>query len=286
MNVTFMRLDRLNVTFTRNAPWPRPRGRAGRTIGAMSDTAVVVPAKDEERRIAATVRAACGIEGVDLVVVVDDGSQDGTSYAAERAGAVVLRHARNQGKAAAMETGAAAVHAVDLREGRADRPWHLLFLDGDLGETARNAAPLVEPVRAGDADMTVAVLPPQQRPDGGPAGGYGLVVRLSREGIRQATGFAPAQPLSGQRCLTREAFEAARPLARGFGVETALTIDLLRQGFRVREVECDLHHRVTGTDWQAQLHRGRQYAHVAAALAARRLPEGIRPRRRSSVQRS
>jgi hypothetical protein len=206
--------------------------------------------------------------------VVDDGSGDGTSYAAEQAGAMVLRHARNRGKAAALETGAAAVPAVDLREGRADSPWHLLFLDADLGDSAVAAAPLVEPVRAGDADMTIAVLPPQHRP----GGGHGLVVRLSRDGIRTATGFTPTQPLSGQRCLTREAFEAARPLAYGFGVETGLTIDLLRKGFRVQEVECDLHHRVTGKDWRAQVHRGRQYAHVAAALAVRRLPEGLRQR--------
>ncbi len=58
---------------------------------------------------------------------------------------------------------------------------------------------------------------------------------------------------------------------RGFGVETGLTIDLLRQGFRVREVEVDLHHRVTGTDVRAQLHRARQYRDVARALASRRL---------------
>jgi hypothetical protein len=248
----------------------------------MSDTAVVVPAKDEERRIGATVRAAREIKGVDLVVVVDDGSRDGTAYAAEQAGAVVLRHSRNRGKGAAMETGAAAVRAVDMREGRADAPWYLLFLDADLEDTAARAAPLVEPVRAGDADMTIAVLPPQQRP----GGGHGLVVRLSGEGIRKATGFTATQPLSGQRCLTRAAFEGARPLAHGFGVETALTIDLLRQGFRVLEVECDLHHRVTGTDWRAQLHRGRQYAHVAAALAVRRLPEGVRRRAAAASSRS
>src|SRR6202041_2253392 len=48
------------------------------------------------------------------------------------------------------------------------------------------------------------------------------------------------------RCLTRAAFEAARPLAPGWGVETALTIDLLRQGLRVTEVEVELAHRATG----------------------------------------
>jgi glycosyltransferase involved in cell wall biosynthesis len=204
-----------------------------RTIGGMTgEIAVIIPAKDEERRVAATVAAAQSIPGVDLVVVVDDGSTDGTSYAAERAGAVVVRHAKNRGKGAALETGATAVSAMDARERRGGKPRHLLFLDADLEETAAAAAPLVGPVLSGAADMTIAVLPAQKRA----GGGHGFVVRLSRNGIRRATGFEAAQPLSGQRCLTRAAFEAALPLAHGFGVETGLTIDLLGQGYRVQEV--------------------------------------------------
>jgi hypothetical protein len=100
-------------------------------------------------------------------------------------------------------------------------------------------------------------------------GGHGFVTGLSAAGIRRATGWTPAQPLNGQRCLTRAAFDAARPLARGFGVETAMTIDLKRKGLRVTEVEVDLAHRVTGTDLRSQLHRARQFADVAWALATR-----------------
>ncbi len=220
---------------------------------------MIIPAKDEADRIAATVGAAAGLPGVDLVVVVDDGSADGTAEAAEKAGAKVVRHSRNRGKGAAMETGAEAVRLLD-----GDRPRHLLFLDADLADTARDAAPLVEPVRAGDADMTIAAFSSTVK-----LGGHGFVVRLSREGIQRATGWTATQPLNGQRCLTRAAFEAARPLAAGFGVETGLTIDLLRQGFRVTEVEVPLAHRATGTDWRAQLHRARQFRDVARALAVR-----------------
>jgi hypothetical protein len=71
------------------------------------------------------------------------------------------------------------------------------------------------------------------------------------------------------RCLTRAAFEAARPLAPGWGVETAMTVDLLRAGLRVVEVPCDLHHRVSGKGLRAQLHRAAQYRDVVRALAAR-----------------
>jgi hypothetical protein len=272
------------------------------------DVAVVIPARNESDRIGATVAAAMGLSGVDIVVVVDDGSTDGTAAAAERAGASVMRHARNRGKAAAMETGAEAVRLLEQPEfkpptahqpgaaqseaaqpgaaqseakqpGAAQSgaaqpgaeqpqarpiPHHLLFLDGDLGETAAHAGPLAEPVRRGEADMTIAVFSERVR-----QGGHGFVVTLSGAGIQRATGWRPDQPLNGQRCLTRAAFEMARPLATGFGVETALTIDLLRKRMRIIQVEVPLAHRATGADWRSQLHRARQFADVARALAVR-----------------
>jgi hypothetical protein len=49
---------------------------------------------------------------------------------------------------------------------------------------------------------------------------------------------------------------------------------------RVREVECDLQHRVTGRDLKAQLHRAAQYRDVARALAARELRARISGGRR------
>src|SRR5690242_4537936 len=130
--------------------------------------AVVVPAKDEATRIASTVAAARRIPGAKVVVVVDDGSSDDTSARAAAAGAEVVRHRRNRGKAAAMTTGAARVPA-----GLA-----LLFVDADLEDSALATAALAEPVLAGEADMTIAVLPPQRAP----GGGRGLVVNLSRQG--------------------------------------------------------------------------------------------------------
>jgi hypothetical protein len=163
-----------------------------------------------------------------------------------------------------METGAEAVRLLDQREPGAVRR-HLLFLDADLGATAAAAGPLIAPVAAGEADLAIAVFANRVK-----QGGHGFVVGLSAAGIRRATGWTPAQPLNGQRCLTRAAFDAARPLARGFGVETAMTIDLKRKGLRVTEVEVDLAHRATGTDLRAQLHRARQFADVAWALATRR----------------
>jgi len=229
----------------------------------MPPVAVVIPAYNEAERIGETVAAALTLPGVDAVVVASDGSTDATVRVARAAGARVWRTRRNQGKAAAMLAGAEAVRALDAGD-PGDGPRHLLFLDADLGSSAGNAGPLIEPVAGGAADLAIAVFANRVK-----LGGHGFVVRLSGAGIGRATGWTPAQPLNGQRCLTRAAFEAARPLARGFGVETAMTIDLKRKGLRIVEVEVDMTHRATGTDLGAQLHRARQFADVARAVANR-----------------
>jgi hypothetical protein len=232
------------------------------------DLAVIIPAKNEAERIAATVSAASKLAGVDIVVVVDDGSTDRTAALAAAAGAHVVRHARNRGKAAALETGAEAVALIESGAAgpvvSGTGPRHLLFLDADLADSAAEAGPLAEPVRAGTADMTIAVFSARVR-----NGGFGFVTSTAGAGIARATGWRPAQPLNGQRCLTRAAFTAALPLAPGWGTETGMTIDLMRKGMRVTEVEVPLSHRATGKDLGSQLHRLHQLADIGKALLAR-----------------
>ena len=96
-------------------------------------------------------------------------------------------------------------------------------------------------------------------------------MRLARSAIAVATGWSPIAPLSGQRCLTRRAYEAAAPLAEGWGVEVGLSIDVLVAGMTVIEVPCGITHRVTGNDSAGRLHRASQYKDVLRAVAGRRL---------------
>src|SRR5918995_1416829 len=146
--------------------------------------AAVVPCKNEADRVATTVDAVRSLPQVGRVVVVDDGSTDDTSRAAEAAGAVVVRHGRNRGKAAALETGVRRVRELEGAEAAVDAdaawPAALLFVDGDLQETASNLGVLAAAVLDGAADMTIATLPAQltagevpsqpQRGAGGPGG--------------------------------------------------------------------------------------------------------------------
>lgn len=214
----------------------------------------VVPALDEADRIAATVGGLASLDPIDEVVVVDDGSVDGTSEAARRSGARVVAATRTRGKGAALEAGLEAAGRADV----------VLFADGDLSDSAANLGPVLAEVVEGRADLAIAVLP---RPG---IRGFGLVKRTAGLAIRALCGFRASEPLSGQRAVSARCLAACRPLARGFGVETGMTIDAVRGGFRVVEVPVDVTHRPTGRDPSGFAHRGRQGIDILLA-AGRRL---------------
>jgi Glycosyl transferase family 2 len=215
-------------------------------------TLALVAARDEAARIGPCVAALRDL--VTQVVVVDDASTDGTPAEATEAGATVLRVERRLGKGAALEGALRRVGPAEL--------W--LLADGDLGETAKGLSALVDLVVAGDADMAIAAFPPPR------AGGFGLVKRAAAHAIRVQAGFEATEPLSGQRALTAEAMDRVRPLADGFGVEAAMTIDAVRAGLRVIEVPIDgLDHRPTFRDPAGFLHRARQGWDIARAVAPR-----------------
>jgi len=213
----------------------------------------LIPAHDESDRISATVSAARGSDGVTRVVVIDDASTDDTAERAKRAGAEVLRLEHNAGKGGAMQRGLDFVrHDADV----------IVLLDADIGSTAIEASVLLAPVLAGQADMTIATL---QKP--AKSGGFGLVKGLARAGIAWlGGGFRASAPLSGQRALTRAAWEAATPFASGYGAEVALTIRAARAGMRVLEVPTGMTHAATGRNLAGFAHRGRQFVDVAFAL--------------------
>jgi glycosyltransferase involved in cell wall biosynthesis len=214
----------------------------------------IVAARNESGRIGATVAALWAITGVAVVVVADDGSTDRTSSEALAAGARVVRSERTLGKGAALE---AAVR-VAAREGDV-----VLLADGDLGSSAAALSAVVAPVVAGHVDLCVAAPP---RPV---SGGFGLVRRGAAWLVERASGLSSRAPLSGQRAATAECLRACRPLARGFGVDSAMLADAARLGFRVAEMPVEFDHRFTGRDAAGFLHRARQGRDILLALAPR-----------------
>lgn len=228
---------------------------------------MIIPAKNEDEHIAATVQSVTGLAGVATVIVTDDGSTDDTGNHAGAAGAVVVRHERSRGKAAAIESGVNALGVLEQRDGRPEADV-LLLLDADLADTAANAEALIAPVCDRHAALAIGVSADQSSP-AGTAAGTGIVLSTARRGIAELCGFDASTPLSGQRCLTRRAFELASPMASGFGMEVGMTIDIVRAGLSVVEVGVDLPDHATDTDLSGQLHRARQLRDVTRALTAR-----------------
>jgi hypothetical protein len=213
-------------------------------------TVAIVPAKDRADSIRDTVDALRGIDAIDAVVVVDDGSTDATADEALLAGASVVRLPRNRGKGGAVAAGVVA---------SPDGVVYVLVV-ADVGRTAGLVDALLTPVLAGDADLTIAVLP-----SAGRKGGFGNVRKLAASGIRRATGFEAQAPLSGQRAV-RGPLLRSLVLADRFGLETAMTIDAVRAGARVLEVEVPMDHRHTGRRFSGFRHRANQGVDILRAL--------------------
>jgi glycosyltransferase involved in cell wall biosynthesis len=188
-----------------------------------SSFAVLIPALNCESTIAAVVSGARRF--VELVVVVSDGSTDATAERAAAAGAQVLRHARTQGKGAALLTGMSWLMARGVTA--------VLTMDGDgqhLGEeipvllTASAAAP--DALVVGMRQVDPALLTPARI--------FGN--RFANRWVEIACGQALPDTQSGFRIYPLRATLALGTHARHFGFETEVLIRAARAGLRIQSV--------------------------------------------------
>jgi glycosyltransferase involved in cell wall biosynthesis len=229
-----------------------------------AEPVIVIAAHDEADRIGATLDAlAASFPGSERIVA-DDASTDGSAEVALRHGAQVISRRRSHGKGG--NVSAAVESVLDL----ADAPEGPVFLlcDADLGASAAELGRLVDAVEAGECDLAVGAFARRV------GGGFGAARGLSRWAIRRCCGAEPIAPLSGQRAMRGDVLRAVHPFAAGYGMETAMTIDAVRAGFRLREYELELEHRATGRTPGGFAHRGRQLLDIARAYISRRRPPG------------
>lgn len=154
----------------------------------------VIPAYNEEKTIGAVLSVVIKCPEIDEVIVVNDGSEDGTSEVVRQYPVQLIELKENRGKGGAMKEG------VNRATGEV-----LLFLDADLiGLTVEHLRDLLEPVAAGDVEMAIGIF----------ANGR-IFTDLAQV-------IAPY--LSGQRVITRSLLECLdnMELTR-FGIEVALT---------------------------------------------------------------
>jgi polyprenyl-phospho-N-acetylgalactosaminyl synthase len=162
---------------------------------------VIVAAYNEQETIVQVLRAVEGHPLVDEIIVVDDGSTDGTADRAARTSAKVIRLKANGGKAGAMDAGV-----------RASRNDAILFLDADIvGLTHKIITLTTTPVLTGRCAMFVAIRARHS---------YWLNRLLY---------FIPV--LGGERALSKDIWEAVPRLYRkGFQIEIALNYYTKKSG--------------------------------------------------------
>jgi len=178
---------------------------------------VVIPARDEAASVARVIaEVRCALEGEDHeIVVVDDGSADGTGRLARDAGARVVR-LEGAGYGAAIKAGAREARGAFLA---------LVDADGSYPATALPA--LVAAVRSGARQAIGA------RPAFGPAEplARSAVKAAYRLAVRWAGGLAVPDLNSGLRVLRRRDLLALAPLLPDrFSLTTTLTLALAAEG--------------------------------------------------------
>lgn len=209
---------------------------------------VIVAARDEADRIVETVAALHEAFPGATVIVADDGSSDLTAQLAKDAGAVVVSAGRHLGKGGAASLAAQRA----LADGPPAPGAVVLLADADLARSAARLTPLAEAVSADEADLSIAVFAKRV------GGGFGVALGFAHWAIERRCGLDTQAPISGQRALSYPALAAVTPFHSGFGMEIGMTIDAVRAGLRVTEIELDLAHRATGRSFSGFVHRGRQ----------------------------
>jgi glycosyltransferase involved in cell wall biosynthesis len=191
----------------------------------MSTISVVVPAHEEHEAVGGVVAAvieSCP-EALE-VLVVDDGSTDGTGEAAAKAGARVLRLSPNRGKGHALRAG--------IEAARGDV---LVFIDADGQDDPREMPRLLAALEPG-VDMVIGSRFAGTLLDGSItrlnyAGNHGLTWFFNR-----LHGTALTDTQAGFRVVRRSALRLHELRASRYEIETELTMHVLRGGGRIVEV--------------------------------------------------
>ena len=191
---------------------------------AMRPTAALIPAYNEERFIGSLVLAARAY--VDHVVVVDDGSHDCTVEIAKMAGAIVVQHQTNQGKAAAVNTGFAYIRRLG--------PAAVVMLDGDGQHCVDDIPAVLAPVVEGAADIVVGsrfLAVKSDIPIYRQVGQHGLTLATNL-----ASGVRVSDSQSGYRAFSARALDELSFGQGGFSIESEMQFQAREHQLRIVEV--------------------------------------------------
>lgn len=210
----------------------------------------IIPVYNEGDKILETLEGLKTIKEIDEIILVDDGSTDRTIDIINKTEHTVFSSEKNMGKGHSIK--------LALKEINHD---YVLLLDGDLGESSIEAKKLLEPILKNRGDFSIAKFP-EAKKNTDSKGGVGLVKGLARSGIKFFTGKTMTTSLSGQRVYKKEILDKIDYIPNRYGIEVAMTIQSLNEGYELIEVPVEMDHRYTGRDIQGFIHRGKQFKDI------------------------
>lgn len=202
-----------------------------------SEVLVVIPAYNEEKNIGAVLRSVQALDDPPDVVVVNDGSWDRTEEVARQHGARVLSLPVNLGIGGAVQTG--------FRYAAVRNYQYAVQLDGDGQHDPREIQRLLEPIRAGKADIVIGSRYVARTGYKAPlARRIGMVI-LARF-ISLLIGHPVHDSTSGFRAYNRQAFTFLASHYPTDYPEPEAIVLLARNGFRILEIPVQMHPRLNG----------------------------------------
>jgi glycosyltransferase involved in cell wall biosynthesis len=207
-------------------PSPEAVRRPQRIPSGRQKIVAAIPCYNEAPSIGDIVRQAS--KHVDQVIVVDDGSRDGTAEAAKAAGATVVNHESNKGYGEAILS--------CFKAARSNGTGVVVTLDGDNQHTPEEINAVVAPIMRGEADVVVGSRFLHSSPETNAPlyrrFGIGLITWLVNVGSRVK--ISDAQ--SGFRAYSREVIDTIDVTDTGMAVSVELLIKARNSGFVIREV--------------------------------------------------
>ncbi len=196
---------------------------------------ILIPCLNEEVGVASVVREYATAFPQADILVVDNGSEDGTAAAARAAGATLLTE-RRRGKARAVATALAAIDA-DL----------VLMVDGDGSYPAEGAKFLVEEYLREPADMITGIRSAQNATRiFRPMHQWGMSIFATV--LNLVFRFKPLDLFSGLRLFSRRFYQHVPVLSRGFELEIELTIQAVDKSFSMTEIPVPFRSRTNGSE--------------------------------------
>lgn len=203
----------------------------------------IIPAYNEERNIA-NIISEIRTHFKGKIIVVDDFSDDNTFEKIPDGDNIIkIRNDMNYGKGYSIKRG------LYYADGEL-----IVLIDGDMRGVANHINSSLDKI----SDYDCVIFSPIIK-----SGGIGLLRKFAHNVVFKETGLSIPWCISGMRIIKKTILDNIKDkLDDRFAFEISMTIELIKNNYKVNNIEVDFEHRLTGGDIRGYYHRGKQFGDI------------------------